>query len=89
MNYEKQKAACASYAQRNGGSVADVLRTSGRRGAVVVSKDGRPVFDPFVIEPIAELLTGTPEVKNPDPVIENPVAEKPAAPKKKTTPKKK
>lgn len=60
MQYEQQKAACAEYAQRNGGSVADVLRESGRKGAVVLSKDGRTVFDPFVIEPISEVMTAEP-----------------------------
>lgn len=60
MQYEKQKAACAEYAQQNGGSVADVLRVSGRKGAVVVSKDGRTIFDPFVIEPIADIITAKP-----------------------------
>ena len=60
MQYESQKDACAEYAQRNGGSVADVLRVSGRKGAVVVSKDGRTIYDPFVIEPIKEVITDKP-----------------------------
>ena len=60
MQYEKQKAACAEYAQQNGGSVADVLRINGNRGAVVQSKDGRTIFDPFVIEPIKEVMTAEP-----------------------------
>lgn len=60
MQYEKQKEACAEYAQLNGGSVADVLRVSGRKGAVVISKDGRTIFDPFVIESIAEIITKEP-----------------------------
>ena len=51
MDYEKQKADCAGYAQNNGGTVADVLRTSGRKGAAVISKDGRILYDPFVMEP--------------------------------------
>lgn len=92
MQYENQKAACAEYAQRNGGSVADVLRTSGRKGAVVLSKDGRTIFDPFVIEPIQEIITEDPikEVENTVkekqeevPGVEAP-AEKPAAPKRRT-----
>lgn len=60
MQYENQKAACADYAQRNGGSVADVLRVNGNKGAVVLSKDGRTIFDPFVIEPIEEVITAKP-----------------------------
>ena len=60
MQYERQKEACAEYAQRNGGSVADVLRVSGRKGAVVLSKDGRTIFDPFVIEPIGEIIPNEP-----------------------------
>lgn len=60
MQYENQKAACAEYAKRNGGDVADVLRVSGRKDAVVVSKDGRVLYDPFVIEPIREVVTNKP-----------------------------
>ena len=60
MQYETQKAACEEYAQQNGYSVADVIRVSGRKGAVVLSKDGRTIFDPFVIEPIAEVITAKP-----------------------------
>ena len=60
MQYEKQKAACEEYAQQNGYSVADVIRVSGRKGAVVLSKDGRTIFDPFVIEPISEVITAKP-----------------------------
>lgn len=79
MQYEQQKNACAEYAQRNGGSVADVLRVSGRMGAVVLSKDGRTIYDPFVIEPIKEVITAEPMKE----------MEKPAAPKKKPAPRKK
>jgi hypothetical protein len=94
MQYEKQKEACAEYAQRNGGSVADVLRISGRKGAVVLSKDGRTIFDPFVIEPIAEVITAKPmkEMENAvkERVNEEVKVELPAAePKKKTAPRKK
>jgi hypothetical protein len=94
MQYENQKAACADYAQRNGGSVADVLRISGRKGAVVLSKDGRTIFDPFVIEPIAEVITAKPmkEMENAvkERVNEEVKVELPAAePKKKTAPRKK
>lgn len=100
MQYEKQKAACADYAQRNGGSVADVLRVSGRKGAVVVSKDGRTIYDPFVIEPIKEVITKEPmkEMKN---AIKERVTEEvkleatapavpaaPLAPRRKPAPKK-
>lgn len=60
MQYENQKAACADYAQRNGGSVADVLRSSGQKGAVILSKDGRVLYDPFVIDPIKEVITAEP-----------------------------
>lgn len=94
MQYEKQKAACAEYAQRNGGSVADVLRTNGHKGAVVLSKDGRTIYDPFVIEPIAEVI---PAEAEPAQKVETPVepeaGEKPAgaepAPKKKAPARKK
>lgn len=60
MDYEKQKADCAGYAQNNGGTVADVLRTSGRKGAAVISKDGRILYDPFVMEPVKEVITKEP-----------------------------
>ena len=60
MNYEKQKAECAEYAQKNGGTVADVLRTSDRKGAAVISKDGRILYDPFVMEPVKEVITKEP-----------------------------
>lgn len=85
MQYEQQKAACAEYAQQNGGSVADVLRVSGRKGAVVLSRDGRTIFDPFVIEPIKEVVV-EPKVETP---VEEVKVEKPAAPKKKPAPRKK
>lgn len=96
MNYENQKAACEDYAKRNGGSVADVLRTNGHKGAVVLSKDGRTIYDPFVIEPIAEVITAGPmkemekaikERVNEEVVLEaEPVA---LAPKKKAPARKK
>ena len=94
MQYEKQKEACAEYAQRNGGSVADVLRISGRKGAVVLSKDGRTIFDPFVIEPIAGVITAEPmkemETAVKERVNEEVKVELPAAePKKKAAPRKK
>lgn len=60
MDYEKQKAECAEYAQKNGGTVADVLRTSERKGAAVISKDGRILYDPFVMEPVKEVITKEP-----------------------------
>lgn len=63
MNYEKQKTVCADYAQENGGTVADVLRTSGRKGAAVISKDGRILYDPFVMEPVREVITKEPMTK--------------------------
>ena len=83
MQYEKQKEACAKYAQKNGGSVADVLRVSGRKGAVVLSKDGRTIYDPFVVEPIADVITAQPagEKEAAAPGVK--------APKKKATPRKK
>lgn len=86
MQYENQKAACDEYAQHNGGIVADVLRVSGRKGAVVLSKDGRTIYDPFVIEAIKEVITEKPvkeEVKT-----EVKAEDKPA-PKKKTPARKK
>ena len=78
MQYEQQKAACAEYAQQNGGSVADVLRVSGRKGAVVLSKDGRTIYDPFVIEPIKERVQEEVKIELPAP-----------APKKKAPVRKK
>lgn len=60
MDCEKQKAACAEYAQSNGGSIVEVARTSGRKGAVVLSKDGRVLYDPFVMEPVKEVITKEP-----------------------------
>lgn len=63
MDYEKQKSVCAEYAQGNGGSVADVVRISGRKGAVVLSKDGRVLYDPFVLEPVKEVITKEPQTK--------------------------
>lgn len=89
MQYEQQKAACAEYAQQNGGSVADVLRESGRKGAVVLSKDGRTIFDPFVIEPISEVMTAEP-MKEMETAVKERVDEEvkielpAAAPKKKS-----
>ena len=97
MQYENQKSACADYAQRNGGSVADVLRVSGRKGAVVLSKDGRTIYDPFVIEPIAEVITKEP-MKEMEKTVEERVKEEvvvelapaeEAAPKKKAPARKK
>lgn len=97
MQYENQKSACVDYAQRNGGSVADVLRVSGRKGAVVLSKDGRTIYDPFVIEPIAEVITKDP-TKEMEKAVEERVKEKvaeeaakaeEAAPKKKAPVRKK
>lgn len=95
MQYEQQKTACAEYAQQNGGSVADVLRVSGRKGSVVLSKDGRTIYDPFVIEPIKEVITAEP-MKEMEKAIKERVQEeveaeieKPAAPKKKPAPRKK
>lgn len=99
MQYEKQKSDCAIYAQRNGGSVADVLRTSGRQGAVVISKDGRVLYDPFVIEPIKEVITKEPKTEMKQAVeervqeevkVEAPAAAAPKpAPRKKAPAKKK
>ena len=96
MQYENQKAACADYAKRNGGTVANVLRISNRKGAAVLSKDGRILYDPFVIEPIAEVITAEPmkemenaikERVNEEVVLEaEPVA---PAPKKKARARKK
>lgn len=86
MQYEQQKNACAEYAQRNGGSVADVLRVSGRMGAVVLSKDGRTIYDPFVIEPIKEVVTAEPVKRSEDDIKETPA---PAAKKKAPARKKK
>ena len=87
MQYEQQKATCAEYAQRNGGTVADVLRVSGRTGAVVLSKDGRTIFDPFVIEPIKDVITKEPmkemEAAVKERVTEEVKAELAPAPKKK------
>jgi hypothetical protein len=94
MQYEQQKAACAEYAQQNGGSVADVLRVSGRKGAVVLSKDGRTIYDPFVIEPIKEVFTAEP-MKEMESAVKERVQEEvrieiPAqAPKKKAATRKK
>lgn len=94
MQYEKQKEACAKYAQKNGGSVADVLRVSGRKGAVVLSKDGRTIYDPFVIEPIADVITARP-MKDMEKAAGERVKEEVSlgpeakAPKKKATPRKK
>lgn len=94
MQYEQQKAACAEYAQQNGGSVADVLRVSGRKGAVVLSKDGRTIYDPFVIEPIKEVFTAEP-MKEMESAVKERVQEEvrvelpAAAPKKKAAPRKK
>lgn len=91
MQYENQKSACADYAQRNGGSVADVLRVSGRKGAVVLSKDGRTIYDPFVIEPIAEVITKEP-MKEMEKAVEERVKEEvvvEAAPAEEAAPKKK
>ena len=100
MQYENQKAACADYAQRNGGSVADVLRNSGQKGAVILSKDGRVLYDPFVIDPIKEVITAEP-MKEMEKAIEQrvegevkieseaPAQAEPAAPKKKPAPRKK
>ena len=96
MQYEQQKAACAEYAHQNGGSVADVLRVNGNKGAVVVSKDGRTIFDPFVIEPIKDVFTAEPmkemEEAVKERVTEEVKAELPAAvpePRKKPAPRKK
>lgn len=57
MEYEKQKKLCDEYAQKNGGAAIDVRRISGRIGSVVVSKDDRIVYDPFIAEPIAAIKT--------------------------------
>ena len=94
MQYEKQKAACEEYAQKGNGVVADVLRVSGRKGAVVLSKDGRTIYDPFVMEPIKEVITAEPmkEMKNAvkDRVDEDVTLEaKPVVPKKKAPARKK
>lgn len=92
MQYEKQKEACVEYAQHNGGSVADVLRVNGNKGAVVLSKDGRTIFDPFVIEPISEVITAKP-MKEMETAVKERVKEEvkiefpAAAPKKKTAPR--
>ena len=100
MQYENQKAACADYAQRNGGSVADVLRNSGQKGAVILSKDGRVLYDPFVIDPIKEVITAE-SMKEMEKAVEQrvegevkveseaPAQAEPAAPKKKPAPRKK
>lgn len=100
MQYENQKAACADYAQRNGGSVADVLRNSGQKGAVILSKDGRVLYDPFVIDPIKEVITAEP-MKEMEKAVEQraegevkvefeaPAQAEPTAPKKKPAPRKK
>ena len=100
MQYENQKAACADYAQRNGGSVADVLRNSGQKGSVILSKDGRVIYDPFVIDPIKEVITAEP-MKEMEKAVEQrvegevkveseaPAQAEPAAPKKKPAPRKK
>ena len=100
MQYENQKAACADYAQRNGGSVADVLRNSGQKGSVILSKDGRVLYDPFVIDPIKEVITAEP-MKEMEKAVEQrvegevkvefgaPAQAEPAAPKKKPAPRKK
>lgn len=92
MQYEQQKNACAEYAQRNGGSVADVLRVSGRKGAVVLSKDGRTIYDPFVIEPIQEVI-GAENVKKTPATGEHtapaPAGQADPAPKKKAPSRKK
>ena len=100
MQYENQKAACADYAQRNGGSVADVLRNSGQKGAIILSKDGRVLYDPFVIDPIKEVITAEP-MKEMEKAVEQrvegevkvefeaPAQAEPAAPKKKPAPRKK
>lgn len=100
MQYENQKAACADYAQRNGGSVADVLRNSGQKGAVILSKDGRVLYDPFVIDPIKEVITAEP-MKEMEKAVEQrvkgevkveseaPAQAESASPKKKPAPRKK
>ena len=100
MQYEQQKASCAEYAQKNGGSVADVLRVNGNKGAVVVSKDGRTIYDPFVIEPIKDVNTAKPE-KTMEKAVKERVTEEvkleadapvapaaPAAPRRKPAPRK-
>lgn len=97
MDYEKQKADCAGYAQNNGGTVADVLRTSGRKGAAVISKDGRILYDPFVLEPVKEVITKEPLTKMADSIKERPQGEvstvleapKPTAQRKKPGTRKK
>lgn len=99
MQYENQKVACADYAQRNGGSVADVLRNSGQKGAVILSKDGRVLYDPFVIDPIKEVITAEP-MREMEKAVEQRVEgevkvetaapdEAEPAPKKKPAPRKK
>ena len=90
MNYENQKSACEDYAKRNGGSVADVLRVSGRKGAAVLSKDGRILYDPFVTEPVKEAIVADAKPKDIEPAEGEINAEvtKPA-PKKKAQAKKK
>ena len=75
MNYEKQKAECAEYAQKNGGTVADVLRTSERKGAAVISKDGRILYDPFVMEPVREVITKEPMTEMEEGIKERPQGE--------------
>lgn len=90
MNYENQKAACEDYAKRNGGTVADVLRISNRKGAAVLSKDGRILYDPFVTEPVKEAIVvdAEPEAIEPAEGEINAENTKPA-PKKKAPAKKK
>lgn len=75
MNYENQKAACEDYAKRNGGTVADVLRTSERKGAAVISKDGRILYDPFVMEPVKEVITKEPMTDMEEGIKERPQGE--------------
>lgn len=97
MDWEKQKAVCAEYAQKNGGSVADVIRTSGRKGAVIISKDGRILYDPFVLEQVKEVIAKEPLTKMADSIKERPQGEvstvleapKPAAQRKKPGTRKK
>ena len=93
MKYEQQKEACEKYAQQEGRTVADVIRVSGNRGAVVLSKDGRTIFDPFVIDAIKEVVV-EPKVEpivepRQEPPVEGVKVEKPAAPKKKPTQRRK
>lgn len=70
MEYEKQKRLCANYAQENGGAVSDVVRVSGRKGAVVLSKDGRVIYDPFIVEAIASVVAKEPEKPEQKPAVE-------------------